>query len=218
MRRLRVCLYSCIIGGAPLRVTLNGAEAEIGKNMQPMKLSLILGASSLCALLVLAQTSPVEKFERGNWPHPENQQHFIAGAQDPSLRAEIRVFYINNVQYWARISEDALLSSPDWAPSKPLPLDFAKAEAIAREELRKLISDDSTWEVTGFHLRSVRDSTPDMNELRLRVSSTPKWYFQVELKPVSGHRPEGAGQRSDSFWVFIDLSGQAGNIQAHKEP
>src|SRR5437016_82369 len=145
-----------------------------------MKPSLILGAASLCAALALAQTTPVEKFERGLRPHPGDQKRFLAGAPEPSISAEIRVFYINNVQYRAGISEDALRPGPDWTPSKPLPLNFAIVEAIAREELRKLISDDSTWEVTGFHLRSVRVSTPDLDDMKLRVSNTPKWYFQIE--------------------------------------
>ena len=55
----------------------------------------------------------------------------------------------------------------------------------------------------------------NLNDMK-RVSNTPKWYFQIEMRP--GHRPEGAGQHSDSFWVFIDLGGQAGKIQAHQEP
>lgn len=143
---------------------------------------------------------------------------FIVGAQDLALRSEIRVFWLNHVQYLARISEDALRSGPDWTPSMPLPLDFAKAEAIARQELRKLVADDSTWELTGFHLCSVRVNTADIDDPRPSAGSTLKWYFQIEMKPVSAARPEGVGQHSDSFWVFIDLSGQAGKIQAQKAP
>ena len=178
--------------------------------MERLKQTFILGAAMLWGMHVLAQTDPIEKFERGIGPHPGDQKLYTAGPLYSSSRPEIRIFYINHVQYRARISEQALLSGPDWTPSKPLPMEFAKVEAIARQELRKLVADASNWEVTGFHLRSVQLSTPDINNLQLRVT---KWYFQVEMKPLPGLHLEGAELHSASFWVFIDLSGQAGKIQ-----
>ena len=182
--------------------------------MQRIKLSLMLGAAGLYGVMVAAQTSPGQKLERGLRPHPESQRRFISDAQGAWLN-EIRVFWINNVQYSVRISQESLLSSPDWTPTEPLPLGFAQAEIVARQELRKLIADDSNWEVSGFHLRSVRVNLPDIDNPS-RVNSTLKWYFQVEMKPSSGKRSEGADQHSDSFWVFIDLSGKAGTTQTHR--
>ncbi len=184
--------------------------------MQRIKLLLILGGATLCAVPLSAQTSPAEKLERGLRPHPQAQRQFTAGPSDAGLRPEIRVFYIKNVQYSARISEAALLSSPDWTPTKRLPLDFAKAETIAHKELGKLVADASTWEVTGFHLKSVGASVGDPDTLK--VSRTLKWYFQVEMRPPSGQRLEGGAHQPDSFWVFIDLSGQVGVIQTRREP
>src|SRR4029077_727298 len=133
----------------------------------------ILGAATFCALVVLAQISPVDRFERGLRSHPGGQKIFTASAQDSSLKQEIRVFYIDGVQYWATIGEEALLSGPDWTPSKPLPLDFTKVEGIARQELRRFISEDSTWEVAGFHLRSVRVGALDIDDLRRSASRAP---------------------------------------------
>lgn len=169
----------------------------------------------------------MEKFEREIRPHVGDRRQFIASAPDPSLWPDIQVFHLNQVQYWAGISQEALLSGPDWTPSKPLPIDFGKVETIARKELRKLISDDSTWQVTSFHLRSVPVATPGANDVQLVVSR--KWYFQVEMRPVSQYQPEvfadplshgqperAAGQHSDSFCVFIDLSGQPGKIKMNE--
>jgi hypothetical protein len=70
--------------------------------------------------------------------------------------------------------------------------------------------------VTGFHLQLVGISVGDPDTLK--VSRTLKWYFQVEMGPSSGQRSEGAANHPDSFWVFIDLSGQAGEIQTRREP
>ena len=182
--------------------------------MQRTKLLLVLGAATLCAVSLLAQSSPTDKLERGLRPHPQDQMQFIAGPQDAGLRPEVRVFYIHNVEYRARIRDEALVSSPDWTPTKPLPLDFAKAETIARRELGKLVADASSWEVTGFHLRSVRVSVPNLDTLQ--ASRTPKWYFQIEMGPPSGQQSEGAPHHPDSFWVFIDLSGRAGKIETHR--
>jgi hypothetical protein len=184
--------------------------------MQRIKLLLILGGATLCAVTLSAQTSPVEKFERSFRPHPQDQMRFRGGARDDGLRSEIRVFYIKNVQYWARISESALLSSPDWTPTKPLPLDFAKAETTAREELAKLVADASAWEVTGFHLQSVGVDVGDPDTLK--IGRTLKWFFQVEMMPPLGQRSESGAQHPDSFWVCIDLSGQPGEIQIRREP
>jgi hypothetical protein len=184
--------------------------------MQRIKLLLTLGGAALCAVPSSAQTGPAEKLERGLRPHPQDQRQFLAGPRDAGLRPEIRVFYINNVEYRARISDAALRSSPDWTPTKPLPLDLAKAERIARQELGKLVADASTWEVAGFHLRSTGLSVGNLDTLQ--VSRTLKWYFQVEMRPPADQRSEGGARRPDSFWVFIDLSGQAGEIQAQREP
>ncbi len=184
--------------------------------MQRNKLLIVLGAATLCAVCLLAQTSPVDKLERGLRPHPQDQMQFIAAPRDAELRREVRLFYINNVEYRAWIRDEALLSSPDWTPTKPLPLDFAKAETIARKELGKLVADASTWEVTGFHLPSVRVSVP--NPDTLQANRTLKWYFQIEMRPPSGQRSEGAAHHPDSFWVFIDFSGQAGKIESHRGP
>ncbi len=157
--------------------------------MQRIKRLLILGGATLCAVPLPAQTSPAEKLERGLRPHPQDQMQFIAGPRDAGLPPQIRVFYIKNVQYWARISDAALLSSPDWTPTNRLPLDFAKAETIARKELGKLAADASTWEVTSFHLQSVGVSVGDPDTLK--VSRALKWYFQVEMRPSSVQHPEG---------------------------
>jgi len=184
--------------------------------MQRIKLLLILGGATLCAVPLSAQTGPAEKLDHGLRPHPQDQTQYTAGPRDPELRPEVRVFYIKDVPYWARISDAALLSSPDWAPTNRLPLDFAKAETIARKELGKLVADASTWEVTGFHLQSVGVSVGDPDTLK--VSRTLKWYLQVEMRPPSGQGSEGGARHPDSFWVFINLSGQAGEIQTRREP
>jgi hypothetical protein len=182
--------------------------------MQQTRLLLIVGGASLCIVSVLAQPSSIEKAERGLRSHPQMQ--FIIAPGDASLRPETQVFCISNVQYCARISDEALRSSPDWTPAKPLPLDFGTAEKIARKELGKLVADAWVWEVTGFHLQSVGVNVPNLDTLKM--SRTLRWCFQVEMRPPSGQHSEGGAHPADSFRVFIDLSGQAGEIQTLRKP
>ncbi len=176
--------------------------------MQRNKLLAVGSAAVLCAGLMLGQTrAPVDTFERGLRPHPQDQAKYIAGVPARlAMGLEIRLFHLNNVRYRATLSEEALLASPDWTPAKPLPLDFARAESIARQQLRKLVADDTPWEVKGFNLRSAEAGMYDADGLRVPGKSTVKWYLQVELRSSSGQQP-------GSFWVFMNLAGQTGKVE-----
>ncbi len=191
-----------------------GQRDDLNK-MRRLDRFFVLGLTLLSASPVLAQRTQLDQFERGIRPHPGGPKGYITGVPG-SADLVIRVFSLNNVQYWARISEEALLSAPDWTPSKPLPLDFTNAEAIARTQLRNLVADDAGWKVTGFHLCSAQLTAPDPDKLGARINLRRAWYFQVEMKPVTSPPPRGDGQRSDSFWVFIDLSGKPGTIEPRK--
>lgn len=164
-------------------------------------LPLSFGAALLVPLLVLCQTSPVDHFERGLRPHVKRQ--FISG--DGGDVPMVRLFELNHVKYGATISQTAVALGPEWKPSKPLPIDLAKVESIARKELRKLVSDDSKWEVTEFYLQSFYGPL------------AKGWYFQVGLKPMVDHTLVASGQKSDSFWVCVDLAGEPGTVETLKE-
>jgi len=149
---------------------------------------LIIGAISLCAALLFAQTLPstlplaTREHQR---PSPNGGQGF--GWQ----------FNLNGKKYEAKITREQIEAGPKWTPSAPLPLSLAKAEEIARDELRKLVSDDATWELTEFNLRCLNDQTE------------PKWYYVVKLK----HKMQDRGVMPDLFILPISFSGELGRIQ-----
>ena len=169
--------------------------------MRSLMVLLSFVATLLVPLLALCQTSPVDQFERGLRPHVKRQ--FISG--DRGDVPMVRLFELNHVRYGATISQTAVALAPEWKPSMPLPIDLAKVESIARKELRKLVSDDSKWEVTEFHLQSFHGPL------------AKGWYFQVGLKPMEDHTLVASGQTSDSFWVCVDLAGEPGTVEAWKE-
>jgi fructose-1,6-bisphosphatase/inositol monophosphatase family enzyme len=72
----------------------------------------------------------------------------------------------------------------------------AKAEEIARDELRKLVRDDSTWVVEEFMLR------------RFRGEAQGKWIYVVGFKPADGT----TNATSDRFFLPISFSGEPAQI------
>jgi len=124
--------------------------------------------------------------------------------------ASARLFNIGGEHYRATMTQDLMQAGPDWTPVMPLPLSFGKAEEIARAELKKLVPDADSWEVTDIELK--------------RGEDTRKWYYLIGLKPgasgaapnpdsffTDGYdlKPAGAGTRpnSDSFFAVMNLSG-----------
>ena len=110
-------------------------------------------------------------------------------------RACSHYFWLDDLELFSGISKESVLSSPDWSPSQPLPLSFADAEQVARDEFRKLAQDESAWEVDSIALH------------RMWESGSPKWYYSVTLRPTG--RP-GFGEHPDSFTALVALSGRPG--------
>ena len=127
-----------------------------------------------------------------------------------------RLFHIAGEHYRAIMTLDRLRAGPDWTPSMPLPLSFGKAEEIARAELKKLVPDAGSWEVTDIELKRNEDQR--------------KWYYMIGLKPgrtsakpnsdsffVDGFdlKPAvtGVEPNSDSFFAVMNLSGEVGTIE-----
>ena len=108
-------------------------------------------------------------------------------------------FYVRGVGYSATIAQQSVLEAPAWSPSQPLPLDFARVEEIARQELHHLVDDDAAWEPTSISLSRLKGATP------------PRWYYVVEFMPVSMSFTNG---HADNFRVCIDASGKPGTFSA----
>jgi hypothetical protein len=145
---------------------------------------LLTGGVALCAALVLGQTLPATL--------PSRPSGFTALA--PQLEAWS--FVLQGKGYGATLSRAQVSASPEWSPSALLPLTPAKAEAIARGELRKLVSDDSTWVVEEFMLR------------RFRGEAQGKWIYVVGFKPADGT----TNATSDRFFLPISFSGEPAKI------
>ena len=109
------------------------------------------------------------------------------------------IFDVNGNKYESRISREEIAAGPACSLAEPLPLSLAKAEGLAREQLRKLVRDDSLWEVTELSLR------------RLGEDTDSKWYYVVKLMPK--HRESNV--IPDAFVVPIGFSGAVGKVQSY---
>ena len=144
---------------------------------------------------------------------PKSRPGFVAAR---ATTASARLFHIGGEHYRATMTHDLMQAGPDWTPAMPLPLSFGKAEEIARAELKKLVPEADSWEVTDIELK--RDDDPR------------KWYYLIGLKPgASGAAPNsesfftdgfdlkpagtGAMPNSDSFFAVMNLAGEIGAIE-----
>ena len=81
-----------------------------------------------------------------------NRQYYMAV---PPQAQGAWLFQIAGKHYRAKITHDEVKAGPDWKPAMPLPLSFSKAEEIARAELKKLVGDSASWEVTDLQLKRI---------------------------------------------------------------
>jgi hypothetical protein len=146
---------------------------------------LLTGGFALCAALVLGQTLPPAV--------PSRPGH---GIKYLAPEVEAWGFVLHGKTYSAMLSRAQVSASPEWTPSAPLPMTPVKAEEIARVELRKLVSDDSTWVVEEFGLR------------RFRGEAQGKWIYVVKLKSEDG--PTSAA--TDRFVLPISFSGEPAQV------
>lgn len=145
----------------------------------------LTGAAALCATAILGQALP------RMFPARPAKYGYLA------MQNERRLFHIGANTYQVTLEHDDVFDGPEWNPSLPLPLDFGKVEKIAREELRKLIPDDSRWEVTNLGMN------------RLGQTLRPEWYYTIELRP----KWDGITASRDHFSEVIALSGKPGKVE-----
>lgn len=168
--------------------------------------------SPLVAAILLALTGAVALSQSLPSTLPSrNRQYYIAAPP----KGYAWHFQIGGKHYRAKISHDEIKAGPDWKPSMPLPLSFAKAEEIARAELKKLVGDTASWEVTDLQLK------------RIPNEDQPAWFYVIGMAPseessqlkhdsyVIGMAPrqEGSQQKHDSFFAVMNLSGIVGKIE-----
>jgi hypothetical protein len=150
----------------------------------------LAAATAFCATAILGQTLPSM--------FPSKPPRIASG----SPQSEVRLFRIGAKAYRVTLAHGEVFASPVWQPSMPLPIDFAKVEGIARAELRKLVSDDSRWEVT------------DLGLTRISQTLQPEWFYVVELRP----KWDGITPPRDRFSEMVALSGKPGKIEPEGTP
>ncbi len=79
-------------------------------------------------------------------------------------------FKIGVVYHNSRIEGSAILSSPQWDPTKPLPVRLDEVERVARRELSKLVKDEAVWKVDSFIIK--------------RAPGTQNWFYHVYFFPT----------------------------------
>jgi len=109
---------------------------------------------------------------------------------------ETRTFFLGGKQYRSILNGPAPSSGGGWTSASPLPIGLAKAEEIARAQLGKFVTDESSWQVSDFHIG--------------RFADQPNWYFSVTLDPVV--QVVGGELPPDSFTVLLDFAGTPGKI------
>jgi hypothetical protein len=122
-----------------------------------------------------------------------NRQYYMAAPP----QGHAWLFHIGGKHYRAKITHDEVKAGPDWKPSMPLPLSFSKAEEIARAELKKLVGDTASWEVTDLQLK------------RIPSEGQPRWFYVIGMAP----REESSPQEHDSFFAVMNLSGVLGKTE-----
>jgi hypothetical protein len=178
-----------------------------------MKNSLLVAAIllALTGALAMSQSLPSTLASR-------NREYYAGGPAQPQEHSW--VFHIGDKFYRAKITHDEVRLGPDWKPSMPLPLSFAKAEEIARAELKKLVDDSASWEVTELQLKRIPDAdqpiwtTPSLTGTGLEfqrnlTEDQVKWFYLIGMEPSEG----SSRQKHDSFFVAMNLSGTAGIIE-----
>ena len=178
-----------------------------------MKNSLLVAAIllALTGALAISQSLPSTLPSR-------NREYYLGG---PAQRQERSwVFNIADKSYRAEITHDEVRLGPDWKPPMPLPLSLARAEEIARAELKKLVDDSASWEVTGLQLKRIPDydqpllTTPSLRGTGLEFQRSlagdqAKWFYLIGMEPRQG----SLRQKHDYFLVAMNLSGAVGIIE-----
>jgi hypothetical protein len=149
---------------------------------------------------------------------PRNREAYAGGPAQPQSHSW--AFHIADKFYRAKITRDEVRLGPDWKPSMPLPLSIAKAEGIARAELKKLVADSAAWEVTELQLKRIPDedqpiwTTPSLTGTGLEfqrsfTADQAKWFYLIGMEPREG----SSRQKHDSFFAVMNLSGVVGKIE-----
>jgi len=155
--------------------------------MRKLKVCLLAGVST-CAALVFGQTLPST--------FPAKKEFGIVGIDRSKFEVARRIFRLQGKEYSSAMSWQEVNSGPAWQPSSPLPISVEDAEEIARNELRKLTSDEVRWQLTEFSIH------------RFPGNGSPLWFFSVSMKPALA-----VGEvNSDSFTLIMNSSGQPGGI------
>jgi hypothetical protein len=171
----------------------------------------------LTAVLLALTTAPAMSQELPSTLPSRNRESYAGG---PRPREHSWSFHIADRFYRAEITDDEVRLGPDWKPALPVLLSFAKAEEIARAELKKLVGDSASWVVTDVQLKRIPDvdqpvwTTPSLSgtglEFRRRFTEDQgKWFCVVGLEPTEGR----ALQNRDTFFVAMNLSGVVGKIE-----
>ena len=151
---------------------------------------LIIAGLCFCAALLIAQTLPSAV------PLATREHQFAARHELLGISWQ---FQLKGKKYAAKLTREQITSGPEWSPSSSLPVTLPKAEQIARAQLRKIVGDDSTWDLTELSLQRLRDETE------------PKWYYLIKLMP----KERASNVISDSFCFPISFSGEPGQINVN---
>ncbi len=189
------------------------AVGESELSLEHMKNSLLVAAIllALSGALAISQDLPSTLPSR-------NRQYYMG--VPPQLQGRAWLFHIAGKHYRAMITHDEVEAGPDWKTAMPLPLSFSKAEEIARAELKKLVGDSASWEVTDLQLKRIPSgdqpiwSEPSLTGTGLEFQHSlngylPKWFYVIGMEPTEG----SSRQKHDSFFAVMNLSGVVGKIE-----
>ena len=131
------------------------------------------------------------------WPRPREEKPPIPKSPGDTDGAEMRAFRVGGKDYRAVLLHQDIKASPEWSPSRALPLGLGGVEAAARAELNKLAMDGSQWETSNIQLNRFDDGTHQ------------RWYYVVTFNPVL----QPSGFASERVVVMLTIDGKAGHAE-----
>jgi hypothetical protein len=145
---------------------------------------------ALCSTILLAQTLPPTTPHRSSYGYLDLP--FEGGM-------EIRKFQLDGVQYGSFLSHQVIRNGPEWVPASAVPLGVAKAEELARRELRKLVKDDSLWSVSEFQI------------VRCPKAAESRWFYAIVFASVIELR----GEKSETATILVTLGGKVAPVRTY---
>lgn len=131
---------------------------------------------------------------------PDTQEAGSASKQAAGHAPNVWTSYADGKEYESTVDKEAVMSSPAWNPSQPLPITLDKVLEIAKGELRKTVKDHAKWDLTSITAERLLGTEPQ------------RWYFVVHFAQLEVSEAT-KGDRHPSMYFLVDAAGKPGKMK-----